>query len=184
MDPAAMNRWPLYLLWALTLTSIPIISVFGRPLQKWAFTRLGAGQVAILLGTVLFLLLFLLVIYLARHIREHRRIFFSGFVLAVFFLLVQWKIPVVEERLHVILFGLFGFLSFRLFPVPLGIVFCIVLSAGDELLQLYLVDRVGELHDVYLNLLSTGLGGFLSIYARWVVRSGKNPGGTARNPHE
>ncbi len=152
--------------WFLTLVSIPLLSIFGRPLQKWAFSELGVQHIAVLLGITMLLLFLALISYLVKTGKAKRYWLPLLFLLAVTFPLIHWKIPVVEERIHVILFGLFGFLSIRLFPFLIGILLCIAVSASDELLQFYLADRVGEWPDVFLNLASSTLGVTLAVFLR------------------
>ena len=167
MTHRSYRKLTLTTAWLLTLITIPILSLWGRPLQKWAFAQFGVGQIAVLLGISLSMLFLALIVYLAKTGKEQRHWLLLLLVLAVIFPLIQWKLPVVEERMHVLLFGLFGFFSVRLFPLHTGILMCIAISASDELLQFYLPDRVGDWHDVFLNLMSTGLGGALACFTRF-----------------
>jgi len=148
--------------WFLTLGCIPILSIYGRPLQKWAFAQIGVQQVALLFGITLFLLSIAIISNLVK--TGGKKQLWTLLWLAAVFIAIQWQIPVVEERMHVILFGLFGFLSLRIFSLKTGLLICALVAVSDEMLQYYLPDRVGDMHDVYLNLISTLLGAVLAIY--------------------
>jgi hypothetical protein len=167
----------LSIAWLLTSTTISLISIYGRPLQKWAFSQFGVSQVAVILGITLSLSFIAFLFHMIK--TGGKKQLWHLLWLAALFVTIQLKIPIVEERMHVILFGLFGFISLRLFPLSLAIIACIMMSAGDEALQYYLVDRVGDWNDVYLNLLSSGLGAILSICSQ--RKENSNSGRTAEN---
>jgi VanZ family protein len=79
-------------------------------------------------------------------------------VLAVFF---YAHLPFVE-KIHIAIFGLFGFLSQKLFEQIVAAILCVAISGLDELLQHFLVTRVGDWRDVWLNLFASALGMFLA----------------------
>lgn len=143
--------------WLLTLLTIPLLSVFGRPLQKWFYAQVGVKYVGAVLGSALFAI----GLYAAYKMIKKRgrkqllRMFWSAPLLIIILITTQS----VVELSHVIIFGLFGFLSLRLFPITYAIILCIAVSGFDELLQFFLADRVGDWQDVLLNFMSTGLGG-------------------------
>ncbi len=70
------------------------------------------------------------------------------------FIILPYYIPIVEERLHFIVFGLYGYLSMLVLPRFTAYIACLLLGAGDELLQWALPDRVGDWRDVQFNLLA------------------------------
>ena len=74
--------------------------------------------------------------------------------------------PIIEERFHFIIFGLFGYLSSTVFPVKITFSICISISVLDEALQWYLPDRVGDLFDVAVNTLASVAGASFS-YISW-----------------
>ncbi len=128
------------------------------------FTHLRVWQADTLLGGTIFLLFLAITFYMVK--RGGVKQLWHLLWLAALFAVILLKIPIIEERTHIILFGLFGFLSLRLFPLPLGLIICATMSASDELLQFYLADRVGDWRDVFLNLISTGVGGVLAVISR------------------
>jgi len=84
-----------------------------------------------------------------------------------------------EERIHLLEYGLLGYLSFGLvrtgevspierFGVPL--LFGILVGGCDELLQFYLPDRVGDFRDIVFNSLGTIWG--VALWA--VINTGKS----------
>lgn len=78
--------------------------------------------------------------------------------------------PLVEERVHFIVFGLFGFVSMVVFPPRVAWVVCLAMAGGDELLQWWLPDRVGDWRDVAVNSVA-GVGGLMLAW------SGRKRGG-------
>ncbi len=67
------------------------------------------------------------------------------------------------EKIHIALFGLFGFLSLKVFEQRVAALLCVSISIFDELLQHFLAARVGDWRDVWLNLFSASLGMFLAF---------------------
>jgi len=67
------------------------------------------------------------------------------------------------EKIHIALFGLFDFLSHKLFGLKTSLVIGLSIACLDELLQHYLAGRVGDWRDVQLNLFSVSLGIFLGL---------------------
>ena len=70
------------------------------------------------------------------------------------------------ERLHLVEYGLVGFLLYRALALDMGrnraylLGFCLTVAVGigDELIQLMLPQRFFEMKDVQLNAISAGLG--------------------------
>lgn len=73
---------------------------------------------------------------------------------------------VIEERVHFIVFGSFGFLSMLIFSPKIAITVCISISVLDEGLQWYLPDRVGDWFDVGINILASVAGAFFTFILR------------------
>ena len=71
--------------------------------------------------------------------------------------------PVIEERVHFIVFGSFGFLSMLVFSPKIAISLCISVSVLDEGLQWFLPDRVGDWFDVSINSLASVAGATFSF---------------------
>ena len=72
-------------------------------------------------------------------------------------------IPYPSEKIHFVEYGALGILVFRTIPsglnyLILAFLFIALVGAGDELIQWYLPNRVGDMRDVYLNAMSGFLG--------------------------
>ena len=74
------------------------------------------------------------------------------------FLIAPHFLPIVEERVHFIVFGLLGFFTLKLFPPALAYALCLLMAMADEGLQWFLPDRVGDLRDVAVNLVAAWAG--------------------------
>lgn len=140
-------RIPLAL--ALNITLIVALSVWGRPLlaatlQSISRDALGVTLRGLALGVLGGLAAWL---YAERGARG--------------LLHLLWLLPVgtaldlsqqtLEERIHLPLFGVLGFLAARLWPRGPAILLGLGIAAGDELLQAWLPGRVGEWRDAAVN---------------------------------
>jgi len=155
-------RRQLMVLWLCTLTCIPVLSIRGRSLQNWAAETLGYTLVAWMIGFIIFLLIIVYLLYLYR---ESVSIPWLHLVwVLLLFLALPLLLDRVEERLHFLTFGLFGALSILIYSPKLAVLLCISISMGDELLQYFLSDRVGDWWDVAMNsLASLGAALFISL---------------------
>jgi VanZ family protein len=142
--------------WVSLLMLIFCLSVFGRMIQaasrQWIS---GSGLATVFM--VVTLLLFVLSIRWA--LKNHGpRVLWHLLWLIPLFVIFPLSLSIVEERLHFILFGGFGFVSLLLWRPVVGVLVCCLMSGGDELLQWFLPSRVGDWKDVGFNLLAC-LGG-------------------------
>lgn len=139
--------------WFCALVSIPVLSIFGRKLQFWVADTVGYTVAAWVIGIALFMCVSLLLVYVSSKrmpVHSFHLVWFVGV-----FLILPFFLDRVEERLHFLTFGFYGALSMFLFKPKLAILLCLLLSGGDELLQLYLSDRVGDWRDVAMNALAS-----------------------------
>ena len=146
--------------WFLSFLCIPLLSFYGRSLQlsiisRFSMETLGLYLSVILSGVVLVFLITLFKSGLDNY--TYHLIWVGG--LSV---LLYTHLPFVE-KIHVALFGLFGFLSQRIFEQKMAAFLCIAIAGLDELLQYFLVVRVGDWRDVWLNLFSAALGMLLAF---------------------
>ena len=142
--------------WFFFMAGILMLSVFGANLRS-LFQSVGLWPHLLwvsLFGLILLLGLAHGQLYFKRV--KNRGWIFSGLGLALF--LVVFLVENNVERLHFIIFGLFGFFSARLFTPPYAASFCLLMGAGDELLQYFLPSRVGDLRDVGFNLIAATFG--------------------------
>ena len=71
--------------------------------------------------------------------------------LSSLFVGVPLMLPTVEERLHFIVFGLFGYMSVPNWGAFKAVYICKLTGMLDEILQWMLPDRVGDWRDVWFN---------------------------------
>ncbi len=146
-------------LWTITFLSIPLLSIVGRQIQLAVYDSVPLGYISF---SIHFVLVGLVCVYLVLLMRAG-----AGYDvwhllwLAVLSYFLYGELHFVE-KIHMALFGSFGFFSYQLFKRHLAVVVCIGLSVLDELLQYFLVIRVGDWRDVRLNLFSSFLGLFLA----------------------
>jgi hypothetical protein len=165
MDNIVMrsNLFSKLLFW-VTIVTIPTLSFTGRRLQHWLQETLSQQGTRWL---VIFLLLTTLMAYLARHIGNWRRLGMSLILLLIPLLAILHYVPINEERVHFIVFGLLGFLSTTLFTLPISLIIGLGYSIGDELFQWLLPDRVGDVRDVVFNILAYSMGLLLALSERY-----------------
>lgn len=148
-----VNRRRIAAFWLSTGFAILLLSLFGRSLQYWVVNTVGYGLAAWLLGLSMFVGTGLLISRLFKDNQRPPWVHLAWFL--PLFLIVPLLLERVEERVHFLTFGLFGGLSMALFPPRAALVICFLGAAGDELLQLYLPDRVGDWRDVAFNALAS-----------------------------
>ncbi len=142
--------------WFSLLVLIICLSVFGRSLQTSSKQWLPDSNLAAAFIAVTSLLCVLSMHWASK--KQVARIYWQLLWLIPLFVIYPLTLPIVEERLHFILFGSFGFASLLLFRPVWGLMVCCLMAGGDELLQWFLPTRVGDWRDVGFNLLA-GLGG-------------------------
>ncbi|WP_456416759.1 hypothetical protein [Thiolapillus sp.] len=148
--------------WLALLVLIPMVSVFGRSLQRYARDMVSSGWLAALM----LLALTAMVVMMVAWFRRHGGAFNLWHLLWMvpLFLLFPLTLPLVEERLHFLLFGGFGFFSMLLFPPLLGLAVLLAGAGLDEVLQWALPDRVGDWRDVGFNALASVGGGAAAFF--------------------
>ena len=103
----------LWLGWWATLAAIPILSLSGRTLQRHV-DELSLREVS----GLLLLLARATLVYLAGHWLYHRRgrsgLWHLIWLLPLYVVYPSF-LPFIAERLHFLVFGIFGFLSVQLF---------------------------------------------------------------------
>ncbi len=150
--------------WIAALAAILTLSLWGRPIQGWVHAHVRGELLAWGIGGVLAALTLAGLWRVVRY-RGTRALLHLLWLLPGLALLPE-VFPLVEERVHFIVFGLFGFFTLRLFPLVPGLAICALVAGLDELLQAYLPDRVGDLRDVGVNLVASIIGGWLAWKGR------------------
>ena len=153
MNQNMTNKGLIGIFWILTGVTILVLSVIGRSLQYWVAETIGYGLAAWILGLSMLVGIGLLI---SRVLKDNERPPWVHLVWFVpLFLIVPLFLERVEERMHFLTFGLFGALSMALFAPRYAFIICLLGAGGDELLQLYLPDRVGDWRDVAFNALAS-----------------------------
>lgn len=147
------------IIWSLFII---ISASFMRQVLNFLIKNLGWSGIKIMLG-VLFLAGG---IAISLHLYKSRpsiwKIFlFLGVLAAGFF--YAWRMEIIEERLHLIKYGLLGWLISKdivkpvniPFRVLIAVLFCLSVGGVDEIFQIFLPWRVGDIRDV----LFAGVGG-------------------------
>lgn len=169
MNQNMTNKRLIGIFWILTGVTILLLSVFGRNLQYWVAETIGYGLVAWILGLSMLVGICLLISTVFKDNERPPWVHLVWFI--PLFLIVPLLLERVEERMHFLTFGLFGALSMALFAPKHAFIICILGAGGDELLQLYLPDRVGDWRDVAFNAVAS-FGAALFIHT--VVLSRRN----------
>ncbi|MBD3669803.1 MAG: VanZ family protein [Gammaproteobacteria bacterium] len=148
---------PWSVIWIITLVCMPLLSLFGRQLQHGLLASIGR-EVATLMITVPLLALCALGVLWLR--RRSSRWYLHLIWIVLLFAALPLALERFEERMHFVMFGIFGFSSYMLYPLKGALMAVYAMSGGDELLQWWLPSRVGDWRDVFMNLLA-GTGGLL-----------------------
>ena len=153
------NKRLIYCLWLLTLVAIPLLSIYGRTLEHNLLAQISREIFALWMAIIFTgaVIAYLITLF---HSRPDARAWHLLWVGTLCLYLYQ-DLPDVE-KIHVVLFGTLGFLCRKLFQLPWALLGCAIISLGDEVLQHFLADRVGDIRDVGINLFSACLGIFLS----------------------
>lgn len=149
--------------WSITVVAIALLSIFGRDLQLLLTSTIDPHIIA---GSI-FALLFGLLFTLWRK-RGRYALPMSVFIAPITLLLagiaaVRSGYLLPSEVLHFLVFSWLGWISMALFGPLYGVVAIISVAVGDEILQYYLPNRYGDLHDVVINLTSGLVGHFLRL---------------------
>lgn len=146
--------------WLTSALVIPCLSAFGRPLQHWAYQNPGETAVAWVISLLLIGLGLAAIRWLADQTLNGKRytLVLITIALVLAFTTIIAILPRTEERLHFVTFGLFGFLSRRLFPTWSAVIVSLAWAGGDELFQAWLPDRVGDWRDVGMNTVAAVMG--------------------------
>jgi VanZ like family len=146
--------------WLLSLLCIPMLSLYGRFLQLNTMEHFSLDILKLWLGLIVssMVIAFFIALIKSGVSNYAYHLIWVG-TLSV---LMYTSLPFVE-KIHVALFGMFGLLSQKLFEQKIAAFFAIAVSGLDESLQHFLVVRVGDWRDVWLNLFSASLGMFLAF---------------------
>jgi len=148
--------WKMLLLWWAVYICIPLLSYFGRPLQRFSESVVERGTISTAISALLIGLVTGSIILI---IRRHGLLYALHLLwLVPVLVFIHLGLPNFVERIHFALFGLFGFLSLRLFPTAAALSLYALISILDEVFQWVLPDRVGDIRDVFFNLTACLIG--------------------------
>jgi VanZ family protein len=160
------------LLACLVSAAIVLASPFMGQLQSFLRRSLSTENYVLLFGVGVMAAVGLAIGFAFLRIREHRATRFAVLLIALliggaYMWAVATPYPEVNavERVHFVEYGLIAFLFYRAFRhnhdpsiVVLPLLAGFMVGTLDEWLQWFIPVRVGEAHDVLLNLVSIGCG--------------------------
>lgn len=144
------------ILWLAILCFIPLLSFTGRGLRRVVYASVSPGLLAMIFLFISAVVAAGILLWAKRRGGFSHSLGLS--LLLVFFLVAPMYLPLVDERIHFLVFGGFGFFSLLLFSPLIAVVTVLLVGGLDEVLQWLLPDRVGDWRDVAFNVLA-GLGG-------------------------
>ena len=161
-----MNNKPttIQFFWILSTSLIPLLSIYGRPLQRFLKENLTENQLTAIIGFILLSISIKAIYWLIKR-HSFKRIWHLAWFLPLF-VIAPYYMPIIEERVHFIVFGSFGFLSMMIFSPRIAISLCLSVSIMDEGLQWYLPDRVGDWYDVGINMIAS-IAGAVFAFISW-----------------
>ena len=146
--------------WMLSALFILCLSYFGRPLQHWATKAFERDFMAFAIAIALLAIGALAIYWQYKRSGsiDRRYLLLLSLVLIIMVIIITVSLPRIEERMHFITFGIFGFFSKRLLPLCLALIAIVGWSSFDELFQAWLPDRVGDPRDVVMNIIAGVIG--------------------------
>lgn len=156
----------------LASAAIVLMSPFMGQLQSWLRRSLSTRNYVLLFGIGVLVAVAFAIVVAFVHIRERRRRRFALLSIAVllgggYMWMNATPYPEVNavERVHFVEYGLIALLFYRAWRsagdpsiVVLPLLAGFLVGTLDEWLQWFIPARVGEAHDVFLNLASIGCG--------------------------
>jgi hypothetical protein len=145
---------------------IVISASFMRQLLNFLESSIGMSGVSVILSIFFLVGGAVTSLYLYKSRPALWKIFLFGGVLAAGFF-YAWQMKIIAERLHLIKYGLLGWLISKDIIKPIkipfralvAVLFCLSVSGVDEIYQFFLPWRVGDIRDV----LFAGVGGIWGI---------------------
>ncbi len=151
--------------WLVSVSVIVLLSIFGRVLQSALAIYLDMMWVVFFVFTVLCGVLVFLCINKKKFPVPTLIIFLASVLLLLGGTALYFGYLAPVESFHFLVFACFGWLSQTVFGTFYAMITVCSMAIGDEVLQYFLPDRVGDVHDVIINTLS-GLTGIL-ITRKW-----------------
>lgn len=149
--------------WFSIVVLIGLLSLFGRDIQLLLISRIDSRFIAWTVFTILFGILYILWNKRGRYHIQKRTFLATTVLLLAGIAAVQLRYLLPAEAVHFLVFSWLGWVSITVFGPLYGAVAVISVAVGDEMLQYYLPSRIGDIHDVVINLLSGFIGILLKI---------------------
>lgn len=147
-----------------------------RPLLNTLYEILGKDRLSYLVNILLISsVIFAVLYFLKRYGKSYGRLIFVFITLAAgVYLAMGYERP--EERMHFLEYAVLGYLVFmasgvsRGKPVMLSFGMVTLIGSGDEAIQWFLPNRVGDMRDVFMNC----IGGLLGIATAMSMLNNEN----------
>ena len=166
-----------FILAGIVSALVVLVSPFMGQLQSFLRRSLTTEQYVLLFSASVLIAVVGAILYAVRHIRVHRAARYAAMAVALgigggYLWAVGTPYPEVNavERVHFVEYGLIALLFYRawrpagdLSIVILPLLVAFMVGTLDEWLQWFIPVRVGEAHDVFLNLVSIGCGLMFAI---------------------
>ena len=144
---------------------IIISASFMRQIWEFFGKVFGQKNVEIFCILLFFVTAILIIAHIIRFHLSTLRVIVNLAVI-IFAFIFAWRQPFFSERIHILEYGLLGWLAMRDFSKakPLlkaaffSVLFVFLVGSIDELFQKFLPYRVGEIRDVLTNIISGALG--------------------------
>jgi len=149
--------------WFSIVVVIGLLSIYGRDIQLLLISRIDSIFIAGTVFTILFVILFILWRKRGRYHIQKRTFLATTVLLLGGIAAVQLRYLMPAEAVHFLVFSWLGWVSITVFGPLYGVVAVISVAVGDEMLQYYLPSRIGDIHDVVINLVSGFIGILLKI---------------------
>lgn len=156
--------------WAAYLIISPF---FMRKALNFILSHIGVNGLALMLWGIILSAGYVMLISLRRSKPTiSRTLFFFGIFAAG--LLYASQVNIIEERMHLINFGLLGWLTIRdigrfrnnIQGVALSLIICILVASIEETFQLWIPGRVAEIRDALLGVVGGAWGISLFLSSR------------------
>jgi magnesium-transporting ATPase (P-type) len=169
--PKKKKRFIFWILLALYVSLIFYFTPYAYPALKFLMgkTKLNLNLGISLLGIFMFIYFYLALIKI-KNLRTLKTSLILSFIVMGYIILfvIFTKNPV--ERFHLFEYGVLSYFIYQALAIDLheenlygwGMVIVILVSSLDELFQVSLPHRFGDLKDIFINCLS-GLLGFLAL---------------------
>ena len=138
------------------------VSIFGRELQNITFNIINKNYFYIFVSIIFVLGLLIIKNLLRKQISYQKFFWRKSLFWVILMLLSQYFITIPEEKVHLLLFSFLGLFSSFVKRYSVSIIFLLIISILDEILQKILPDRFFSWDDVLINLYASIIT--ISIY--------------------